>query len=184
MILVKENFLPEKAFTGLQKECAETEFKKVKAGDKEFLCMETPSWLYEPLMIERHRIIFTFVRMAKSDFDTDWRIHADNMIAGQKPVLASVLYINDDHGVTPNGTAFWQHFKHGHRLSDDVTEEEFNRLLEEDANQKENFTMTDKIMARPNRLLVYDSRFFHSKYPKAIKEGERIVCATFYVKVD
>jgi hypothetical protein len=97
--------------------------------------------------------------------------------------LASVLYINDSTGVTPNGTAFWEHHKHGYEAPKDVSPEEFDRLILEDSNQNENFTMTDKIMARPNRLLVYNAQFFHSKWPFQINQGERIVCATFYKKI-
>ena len=184
MILAQDSFLTERAFDGLQKECMEADFKEVQAGDKSFLCIETPRWLYEHLNIEDHRIIFTFIRKAHKDFDRELRIHNDSIINGVRPALASVLYINPEKGVTPNGTAFWNHSKYGDRVSKDVSDKEFDRLLTKDANVAKKWRKTSYIASKPNRLLVYSADYFHSKFPMVIQEGERIVCATFYEKND
>lgn len=184
MILSQDNFLPQRAFEGLQKECIESEFKEIKAGEKGFLCTKTPRWLFEYLKVEGHRIIFTFIRKAHKDFDTDLRIHNDSIINGARPVLASVLYINPSEGATPNGTAFWNHDVYGYKAPDNIDSEEFDRLLNKDANNKKKWRKTSYIESRPNRLLLYDASYFHSKYPMVIQEGERIVCVAFYEKID
>ena len=184
MIVVQDDFLPVDKFLSLQDYCNKVKFVEHEVGEKSFLIANTPENALSELRVEGYKIILSFIRKAHKNFDTDLRIHADGIIDGQKTDLASVLYINSSEGVTTNGTAFWEHFKHGHKLPDDFTNEEFDRLLTEDANQKENFTMTDKIMARPNRLLLYDASYFHSKFPRKISKGERIVLVTFYSKID
>lgn len=184
MILTQENYLPRRVFDGLQKECLEADFKEVQAGEKSFLCIETPRWLYEYLKVDGHRIIFTFIRKAHRNFDKELRIHCDSIINGVRPALASVLYINPKEGVTPNGTAFWSHKELGDRAPENISDKEFDRLLTKDANIAKKWQKTSYIASSPNRLLVYDSGMFHSKYPMVIQEGERIVCATFYEKID
>lgn len=183
MIVVQDSYLPERVFKGLQEEVNDTHFEIVKAGEKEFLCMETPRWLYEYLKVEGHRIIFTFIRKAHRDFDTEFNAHCDSIINGSRPALASVLYINDDEGVTPNGTAFWKHHKYGFKAPENVQNEEFDRLLTQDSNDISKWRKSSYIEAIPNRLLLYSADYFHSKWPQVIEQGERIVCATFYEKI-
>lgn len=179
---VTDNFLPEAAFIDLQEYCLEGEFKIVKAGDKEFSVMPTPKYLLEFLQIPGHELVLTFIRSARIDFDNDSRIHADNIIEGKKTALASVLYINPEGTVSKNGTAFWRHHEHGYELPADVSNEEFDRLLTEDSNDLSKWEQLDTIYARPNRQLVYNSNYFHSKYPKVITEGTRIILVCFYAK--
>jgi len=100
-------------FTALQDICTNTEFEIVKVGEKEFSIMKTPEDILPYFQIPGHEIILSFIRDAYADFDTDYRIHADNVINGHKTSFASVLYINKPEGVTPNGTAFWEHEKYG-----------------------------------------------------------------------
>src|SRR5690606_14328916 len=114
------------------------------------------------------------------NFDTDFRIHADGIIMNEKTDLASVLYISESN--TPNGTAFWQHHKHGKSLPADVTEQEFNRLLTEDSNDLSKWKQIGFVQNVPNRLLTYNANHFHSKFPSLIDSGERIVLVTFYKK--
>lgn len=182
MIVARDNVLPDSLFKNLQKYCNDTPFKIIKAGEKEFLTIPTPENIIEQIQVEGHKIILSFIRQAHQHFDIQPRIHADGIINGKKTVLASVLYINSSKGVTPNGTAFFEHFRYGHKLPENITNKEFDRLITEESNQLENFTMTDKIMARPNRLLLYDASFFHSKWPQKISQGKRIVLVTFYSK--
>lgn len=182
MIIVQDNAIRGTDFYLLQKMCMQTEFKEVMAGDKSFLCIPTPETIKNQLFIEGHRIVLSFIRKAHHTFDTEPRIHADGIIMNERIELASVLYINQEEGVTANGTAFWEHYKYGHEVPADISDEEFDKILIEDANQYDNYTMTDKIIARPNRLLVYKAQKFHSKWPFKISKGERIVCVTFYAK--
>ncbi|HYE68021.1 MAG TPA: DUF6445 family protein, partial [Anaerovoracaceae bacterium] len=149
---------------------------------KEFSVLETPLEFLPYFQLPGHEIVLTFIRNAYKGFDDKWRIHADNFIDGHKTSFASVLYINNEEGVTPNGTAFWKHHAHGHRLPDDISKAEFDRLLLEDSNELSKWQQTGFIGSVPNRLLVYDSQMFHSKTPNEITEGTRIVLVTFYKK--
>lgn len=179
---VINDFLHRHTFESLQDYCGYQKFWRVPVGDKEFSALPTPEYIIPFLEQPGHSIILTFIRKAHADFDTDYRIHADGIIAGQKADIASVLYINDPDGVTENGTAFWEHKVHGQRLPENFTEEEFDRLLTEEANDLENWKKLSVVQAVPNRLLVYDANLFHSKHPNHIKEGRRVVLVTFFKK--
>lgn len=182
MIAVQDNFLPTDVFTELQQHCLNSDFDTIKAGDKEFLTIPTPKNIVPYLHAEGHDIILSFVRKAHKDFDTSPRVHADGIINRHRTTLASVLYINPSEGVTPNGTAFYEHQKWGRTAPNEINETEFDRLLTEDANDPEKWRETDRITAVPNRLLLYDANYFHAKWPNKIEQGERIVMVTFYAK--
>ncbi len=182
MIQIINDHLPGEYFNILQRYCLENEFRIVKMGDKEFSVLETPVEFIPFFNMPGHEIVLTFIRSAYPGFDTDYRIHADNIIDGHKTSFASVLYINNPELVTPNGTAFWEHQTHGHRLNESVTNEEFDRLLSEDANDLSKWEQTAYVVNVPNRLVLYDSQLFHSKHPDQIKSGQRIVLVTFYKK--
>lgn len=182
MIFIQDNFLKPELFTELQSYCNDNEFQIVKAGDKEFSVLDVPENIKEELEVEGHEIILTFIRNAYSDFDNTLRIHADSIINGQKPNLACVLYINDPEGVTANGTAFWKHEKYGYEAPDNISNEEFDRLLLEDSNDSSKWAQQDYIASRPNRLLLYKSNYYHSKMPATISEGKRVVLVSFYKK--
>jgi len=182
MIQITNNFLPSNIFNWLQTYTAVNQFEIIKAGDKEFCTLPTPKDLLDQLQIPGHEIILTFIRKAYPGFDNTWRIHADNLIQGHKAALASVLYININEGVTPNGTAFWSHPLYGERLPDDVSPQEFDRLLTEESNNVDLWEKGAFVPAQPNRLLVYDAQRFHSKFPNEITKGERTVLVTFYKK--
>jgi hypothetical protein len=179
---VINNFLPKIVFFDLQKFCKENKFEIIKLGDKEFSILQTPQELIPFFQIDGYELILTFIRSAYKGFDNDYRIHADNIMLGQKTALASVLYINEQLGTTPNGTCFYNHKTHGRELTEEVTNEEFDRLLLEDANNPSKWEKTDIVTSYPNRLLKYNSQAFHSKYPAEIIDGCRIVLVCFYAK--
>jgi hypothetical protein len=151
-------------------------------GDKVFSVLETPRSLLDFFKIDGLELILTFVRSANKDQDTKLNVHADNIIAGKKAALASVLYINDEEEVTPNGTMFWKHHHHGHELDTNVTDEEFNRLITEDSNNYKKWEQKDMVYALPNRRLLYNAQLFHSKFPTVIKKGKRKVLVCFYAE--
>lgn len=182
MILIYDNYLPSTIFSKLQEYCNINEFKIVDVGDKKFSMLETPDFALNFLQIEGYKVIFSFIRSAYKGFDNDFRIHSDGIIMNQKTDLASVLYINEPDGVTPNGTAMYSHHIHGKFLPKDATEEEFNRLLLEDSNDLSLWEQNDYISAFPNRLLTYSANLFHCKVPKEINDGVRIVLVVFYSK--
>lgn len=180
MIEVIDNFLPEEVFKELQDYCYNNKFQIVKAGDKEFSVLNIPDSVISYLDIDGYKPVLGFIRNAYDGFDEDIRIHADNIINGDKTAIASVLYINKSEGVTENGTCFYEHKDYGIKLPEDCSDEEFDNLIINDSNDESKWNRLDYISSRPNRLLTYDSNYFHSKYPKKIEEGERIVLVCFY----
>lgn len=179
---VTDNFLPQAAFTDLQNYCSDQQFEIKEMGDKKFSVLPTPRYILEFLQIPGYEMVLTFVRSANKDFDNEMRIHADNIIAGRKTSIASVLYINREDTVSKNGTSFWKHHKYGYALPEDVSNDEFDRLITEDSNDLSKWEQQDIIYSRPNRLLIYNSNSFHSKYPNQINEGTRMVLVCFYAK--
>lgn len=182
MIKVIDNYLPKEVFDGLENYTSISDFEIVDGGNKLFSALETPSYMYPYLMQDGYSIVFSFIRSAYDGFDEELRIHADNIINGHRVAIASVLYINYPKGVTKNGTAFYSHKHYGYRLPSNCSEEEYNEIILLDANDKSMWTKTDYISSKPNRLLVYDANYFHSKYPSKIKQGIRKVLVTFYIK--
>ena len=184
MILVQDNFLPKELFGRLQEYCYESDFQVITAGDKEFLTIPTPDWIIPQIGIDNSRIVLSFIRKAHKDFDTELRVHADNIIMEERVDYAVVLYINDSDSVSKNGTKFWEHTKYGESLPLDISEEEYNYLILNDSNDYSKWNGTDLIYARPNRLLMYNAQNFHSKFPEKIEKGERIVLVAFYKKYE
>ncbi len=186
MIIIEDNFLSEKSFRGLQDYCKqEFRIERAGAGDqwKEFLVLDTPPDIQSQLWLEDHEIIFSFIRKAHAGFDTDPRIHSDGIIMNKYVDVASVLYINENEGVSRNGTAFYDHAFFGEKLPKDVKPELYNDVLK-DSNVTELWQQTDKVYAKPNRLLSYPANYFHAKFPAKIETGERIVLVTFYSEIN
>jgi hypothetical protein len=179
---VKDQFLPEEVFKSLRTYCKENEFEIKKIGEKEFSVLPTPDFVQEFLHIPDYDLHLTFIRSADKNFDTDIRIHADNIIAGKKTALASVLYISTPAETSTNGTAFWKHHEHGFTLPEDVTNEEFDRLITEDSNDTSKWELQDIVWSEPNKQVMYNSNNFHSKWPAEISVGTRIVLVSFYTK--
>ena len=186
MIIIEDNFLSEEDFKNLQDYCKQLfRVERAGAGDqwKEFLVLDTPPAILEQLELEGHEVIFSFIRKAHADFDTDPRIHSDGIIMNKYVDVASVLYINDKEGVPRNGTAFYDHAFFGEKLPKDVKPELYNDVLR-DSNVTGIWQQTDKVYAKPNRLLSYPANYFHGKFPAKIETGERIVLVTFYSEID
>jgi len=179
MINVIDNFLSEEEFKMLRDHCNDSEFKIVDAGDKKFSVINTPRFLFDRLNLDGYDIVMSFIRSAYKGFDDELRIHADNIINNEKTSLASVLYISDEN-ITPNGTCFYKHEKYGMKLPDDCSNEEFNDLIVNDSNDETKWEKRDVVCSVPNRLLTYDSNYFHSKFPNEISDGTRIVLVCFY----
>lgn len=185
MTLIEDNYYEQNDFNQLQKYCTEGEFNIYTAAEgKQFLVLPVPEAIMESLECpfgEEYRNVLTFIRKAHSEFDTDPRIHCDGIIHNTYVEFASVLYINDSKGVTPNGTMFYEHAVHGESLPKDVSPELYNETLE-DSNKSELWTAKDVIYAKPNRMLTYPANHFHGKFPAKIEEGERIVMVVFWAR--
>ncbi len=80
-----------------------------------------------------------------------------------------------------NGTAFWEHKKYGHNLSNDIlTSKTYDDLLLNDSNDLKNWKLNTVIGYKQNRLISYPSNYFHSKYPNKCWEQGRKVFVMFY----
>lgn len=182
MIQAINNFLPKEVFERLQAYSEQREFEIIKLGEKQFSIIPTPEEILKHLELPEQELFLTFLRSAKHDFDTDLRIHADNIIEGSKTTYASVLYVNKSEGVSKNGTCFYKHEKHGLELPQGISNEEFDRLITEDSNDVSKWERTDTVTAEPNKIVLYNSNLFHSKWPKRIQKGTRVVLVNFYRK--
>lgn len=178
---VEDNFLSEKDFADLLSFVNKEEFIEIGGEDKKFLAVITPDEIREKMELLGYKTVFSFIRKAHKDFDTDPNIHADGVVLNENVDVASVLYITTSG--TTNGTAFYSHHHYGEHMPADISEEEFDRLLLEDSNDLSKWDLSELVLNRPNRLLQYDAKSFHSKYPPVIEEGERVVMATFYKKL-
>tara|TARA_R100000742_G_C4262032_1_gene79842 strand:+ start:352 stop:951 length:600 start_codon:yes stop_codon:yes gene_type:complete len=180
MIYIQDNFLPEIIFNKI--EPLLIDFKELDVGDKKFYIKPTveefENWIKNKLEIlenKKIKCIFSFFRIATDKLDTDWRIHCDSIINDDIPERAIVLHFSDPPNML-TGTAFWEHCDHGYKLeSQDLSTKEFNRILSEDSNDLNKWTLNTVIGQKKNRLLSYPSNYFHSKYPnKVTKEGRKI----------
>lgn len=184
MIQVLNNFLPKEVFKALQDYVNNNEFQIVNVGEKDFSVLEAPPFILPFLEIKGFEMTLCFIRQAHKNFDTDNRIHSDGIVNNKPTHLARVLYLNNDGELEPNGTCFWNHSKYGDSLPLDTQDEEFNRMLIEDAEDLTKWQKTDIIHARPNRLLTYEANQFHSKWPNKIEKGIRRVLVSFHTKIN
>jgi len=183
MIYIIDDFLSKKTFEIIKKD--KEPFKEVKTPGKSFWVKEpSPEFIahFEDRLeaIEGREVmnILAFFREAKENQDTDWRIHNDSIIENQQPDRALVFYIKSPSKEL-NGTALWEHKKYGDTFTEPDNIEEFNRLLKEDSNNKDKWTLKSIIGAKPNRLISYPCEYFHSKYPNEFKDS-RVVFVMFY----
>ena len=179
-----DNFMPQQVLEETIKFTEDTGFEWVEAGDKKFFCMH-PTETLKHLSNEMisHLIgqpltpIFSFIRRATDEIDTDWNIHADQFVNGDTPTLAAVWCISEKPKDTLNGTAFWSHKDYGTHLTGDVEAYEAQRANE---NRLDQFELDNIVSYKQNRVIIYDANRFHSAYPnKAWPEG-RDVMASFF----
>jgi hypothetical protein len=182
MIYIKDNFLPPPLYKELVKYC--DNFKEVKTPGKSFWVKKLPLELInyieeslEKLEGKNIKSILCFAREANLNQDNEWRIHNDTIIEGQQPDRALVLYVKANESEL-HGTAFWEHEKYGHTYIKS-NDQEFDRMLKEDANNKNKWTLNSIVGYKPNRLLSYPCEYFHSKYPDEYNK-QRIVLVMFY----
>ena len=183
MIYIIDDFLSKKTFE-IVKDNKEN-FKEVKFPDKSFWIKEpSPEFIahFEDRLgaIEGNEVmnIIAFFREAKEGQDNKWRIHNDTIIKQQQPDRAIVFCIKSPSDEL-NGTALWEHKEYGDTFTEPENPEEFNRLLKEDANDRDKWNLKSIIGFKPNRLISYPCEYFHSKYPNEFK-GSRVVFVMFY----
>ena len=178
MIYIKDDFLDINVINLLNKD--KNVFLEVKTPGKSFW-VKMPSDKFMELVCEeickienvKIKPILGFFREAKEGQDNDWRIHNDSIIEGQQPDRACVLYVSEEQEDGLNGTAFWEHWNHGEKF-ENVSIEEQNRLLKEDANSPEKWRLKSVIGHKKNRLISYPCNYFHSKYPNEFIDSRKV----------
>jgi hypothetical protein len=110
------------------------------------------------------------------------KVHSDHCCSS----LAAVMYFNDIEDCE-GGTAFWRHKKHHWEFQ--PTQEELDSVgytlgeLAEDWHNEEAWDMVSLAGMRPNRIIVYPSQAFHSRFPfegVGDKENGRLIYCAFF----
>tara|TARA_R110002012_G_scaffold85883_8_gene213988 strand:+ start:4997 stop:5605 length:609 start_codon:yes stop_codon:yes gene_type:complete len=190
MIYTKDDFLDEELFKYVEDFIKKSKWEKITIGNKDdynfeikYIEPEASFINYMQIwlgIIERAdvEILRSFFRKSNDKFDTDWRIHNDSIVDGVQPDRAVVFYITENNMKKQNGTAFWSHKKHGYKF-EDLSIEEFNKLIREDSNNIKKWKLESIINHRKNRIISYPCNYFHSKYPDKVKD--RTVFVAFYL---
>lgn len=186
MIYIKDDFLNPELIDLLNNDTSE--FVEVKKPGKSFW-IKIPSKDFLDLVIskveqlENNSIecILGFFREAKLNQDDDWRIHNDSIIEGQQPDRALVLFISDNNTEELNGTAFWEHKIHGDKFTY-IETSEYNRLLNDDANNADLWNLKTVIGHKKNRALSYPCNYFHSKYPNKFVNSRKVFVMFYKLK--
>lgn len=149
-------------------------------------------WLYIQAALGRQVTpVLNYFRLGTKTEPTTTYIHADGVCAN----YAAVLYLTEAPVDVIAGTAFWKHRETGllaapteQWIRANVGDSEeavkaFIVKLNSDGNDETKWQMTDLVGQRFNRLTIYPSNFFHSRYPKdawgsAVNDG-RIVWTGF-----
>lgn len=187
MINIVDNFLDSNIYDSVYGSLKNNEFQAVEVGDKKFWVQysneDFDEYILEKLSaidgVKRESLL-AFFRVATEEFDTDWRIHADSKVGDIRPERALVLYISPSTKEGLHGTAFWKHKEVGYEMPLDVSNEEADRFLSEEANNLDNWDLHSVVGYRPNRALMYPSTYFHSKYPNTGWKEGRMVYVMFY----
>lgn len=187
MINVIDNFLSEELYSFMYNNLIDNEFKEIQVGDKSFwVQFSNPE--FDNIVISKissiegtqRENIFSFFRVATDKVDTDWRIHSDAIINGQRPERALVLYLSPSQMEGLHGTAFWKHKELGKCLPENVSFEEYDKVLASESNNIDKWDLQSVIGYEVNRGLMYPCNYFHSKYPNVGWESGRMVYVMFY----
>jgi hypothetical protein len=111
------------------------------------------------------KITLSFYRLGTPENEPTTYIHADRNCA----TWAGVLYLNEPEQCR-GGTAFWRHKDSGREsLSELINSSAFTDFdqLNREGNDESFWEMTGLVGMKFNRLVVYKSDLFHSRYPKA-----------------
>lgn len=111
-----------------------------------------------------------YFRLGLTAGDLTAYIHADNSISK----WAAVWYLSEAPKGVQAGTAFWRHKETGLTevpteewiLKNFPTREYFFQMLQADANDESKWEMTGLIGQKFNRIAIYPTKVFHSRYPQ------------------
>lgn len=140
--------------------------------DGTFNVAAIPNMMRQVLRMEVERMMpvafhgLSFARCSTETEDTGVRIHSDEGMGGTH---AWVWYAQDPPaepdpcGGNMYGTAFFSHQTLGARFSG--APEEHERILKEESMDESRWTLDQIVPMKRNRLIVYPSDLFHSRYP-------------------
>ena len=144
MIYCIDNFLSNDLLKETQDHLNNNEYSEVKTPGKSFWTQNASEEFVKKILRELSvkegkdlECILSFFRVSNEEVDTEWRIHSDLKIAGQKPDRAIVLYLSPKEMEELHGTAFWEHKVYGKSLPDNTTDEEYDRMIESESENVE-----------------------------------------------
>jgi hypothetical protein len=187
MINIVDDFLDKDIYDIIYNRLLSYQFQAVEVGGKDFYVQHSDENFDEYILSKltaidgvKRESLLAFFRVATEELDTDWRIHADSKVGDIRPERALVLYISPSTKEGLHGTAFWKHKEIGYEMPLDVSDQEADRFLLEEANNVDRWELHSVVGYKPNRALMYPSNYFHSKYPNTGWKEGRMVYVMFY----
>ena len=187
MIYFIDDFLPQYILDETIKDLSSQDYEEIKYPTKSFYVQRPTQpflkYVVESLeALENNKIepILGFFRVSNDLLDTEWRIHSDLNIDGQKPDRALVLYISPREVNDLHGTALWRHKVYGRCLPKNTTNEEYDRMINNESENLDMWTLNSVIGYEQNRAISYPANYFHSKYPNKSWKSGREVFVMFY----
>ena len=192
MVYVVDNFIEQYLFDSIQKKLNSDEYSEVKTPGHSFWVQPATDQIIKYIISkleekENQKLenILAFFRVSNEDVDTNWRIHSDLTIEGQKPDRALVLYISPKKIKELHGTALWEHNVYGKSLPDNVTGEEFDRMISKESENLDMWNLSSVLGYEENRAISYPANYFHSKYPnKSWKQGRQVFVMFYKIKLN
>lgn len=187
MINITDNFLNSDMYQYIYNMLLSKDFQHIEIGEKSFWIQN--SWVdFDEVVLSKinktegvkRRNILSFFRLATDKFDTEWNIHADSIIDGERPERALVLYLSPSNMEGLHGTAFWNHKSYGDSLPTDISFENYDEVLLKDCNDMSKWDLHSIVGYKVNRAISYPCSYFHSKYPNLGWADGRMVYVIFY----
>ena len=190
MIYFIDNFLEKDLFKQTLNELNKDTYFEYKTPGKSFWIQEADQKFINHVLNKLSEkenseleCVLGFFRVSTDVVDTDWRIHSDGIINGQQPDRAVVLYISPKEMKELHGTAFWDHKSYGKKLPYGTSNEEFDRILVNEADDLDSWRLNTVLGYEQNRIISYPANYFHSKYPnKSWKEGRQVFVMFYKIK--
>tara|TARA_R100000664_G_scaffold8968_1_gene14776 strand:- start:4834 stop:5385 length:552 start_codon:yes stop_codon:yes gene_type:complete len=165
-IIVQDNFLPN--YSELKRYSRKVEIKEQLYGNKIFNVGVIPSYLQIPFYDKIQNDFFSkkikpticYFRLSTPDLDNDIRIHTDQNHCD----YIGIIFLTESNNDI-DGTAFWEHPIHGNYLYDKAKPKEIDNIIEYEGKDETMWRLDNVISARENRLIMYKSNMFHSRYP-------------------
>jgi hypothetical protein len=184
MILVMDNVVPSNELDSLRQDALAQNFNDVEYDSHIFpgigtaLPFSKMEATVSQLVGSPIEVEMSFWKMGLAGENAPTWIHADSGCSQ----LAAIYYLSD----SPGGTAFWKHKETGWLEIPKETDNamEVADLLHRDTHNEAAWEQTDFIKGFKNRLVIYSSKVFHSRYPQeekaTTKEDGRLTWVCFF----